>query len=92
MILFCYKWVQGDPYLEAVNLNFIFTWGDGETEDRAKVSTSPLFKGSSINNDELRDSSIKVKCMAMRTWLDTKRKIQKSYDTRLLETFPFRKK
>ena len=29
----------------AVNLNFIFTWGDGEIEDRAKVSTSPLFEG-----------------------------------------------
>ena len=47
IILFRYKWAQGDPYLEAVNLNFIFTSGNGETEDRSKVSTSPLFEGSS---------------------------------------------
>ena len=33
----------------------MFTWDDGETEDRAKVSTPPLFEGSSINNTELRD-------------------------------------
>ena len=32
------------PYLEAVNLSFIFTWDDGKTEDRAKVSTSPFFR------------------------------------------------
>ena len=49
------------PYLEAVNLSFIFTWGDGETEDRAKVFTSPLFEGSSINSNELQDNSIKNK-------------------------------
>ena len=45
------------PYLEAVNLSFIFTWGDGETEDRASVSTSPLFKELLINNTEPRDIS-----------------------------------
>ena len=33
-----------DPYLETVNLSFIFTWDDGETEDHAKVSASPLFR------------------------------------------------
>ena len=31
-------------------LNFIFSWDDGETEDRAKVSTSSLFEGLLINN------------------------------------------
>ena len=41
-----------DPYREAVTLNFTFTWGDRETEDRAKVSMPPLFEGLSINNTE----------------------------------------
>ena len=41
----------------AVNLSFIFTWGGGETEDRASVSTSPLFKELLINNAEPRDIS-----------------------------------
>ena len=31
------------------------TWDGGETEDRAAVSTSPLFEGLSINNTDLRD-------------------------------------
>ena len=43
------------PILEAVNLSFTFTWDDGEIENRAKVSTSPLFEGLLINNTELRD-------------------------------------
>ena len=43
-ILFHRKWALGDPYLEAVNLSFIFTWDDGEIEDRTKVSTLPLFQ------------------------------------------------
>ena len=34
-----------------------FPWGGGETEDRAKVSTLPLFEGLLINNNELRDNS-----------------------------------
>ena len=72
IILFRCKWVQGDPYLEAVNLEFIFTWGDEETEDRAKVSTSPLFEGSSINNSEIWDNLSRTKCMAMLTWLKIK--------------------
>ena len=52
-----FLWEMGlsDPYLEAVNLSFIFTWDDKETKDHAKVSTSPLFKRLSINNIELRD-------------------------------------
>ena len=41
--------------MEAVNLSFIFTWDDGEIEDRAKVSTSPFFEGLLINNTELWD-------------------------------------
>ena len=53
MILFRNKWAYGDPYLEAINLSFIFTWGDGETKDRVKVSMPPLFEGSSINNNKL---------------------------------------
>ena len=57
IILFRYKWAQGDPYWEAVNLNFIFTRGDGETEDHALVSTSPLFRDLLINNVESRDIS-----------------------------------
>ena len=44
------------PYLETVNLSFIFTWGDGKIEDRVKVSTSPLFEGWSINDAKLRDT------------------------------------
>ena len=44
-----------DPYLGAVNLNFIFTWSDREIEDCAKVFTLPLFEGWSINNTKLRD-------------------------------------
>ena len=71
IILFRYQWTQGDPYWEAVNLGFTFTRGDWETEDRTKVSTLPLFGGLSINNDKLRDNSIKIKCMAMQTWLET---------------------
>ena len=42
-----------DPYLEAVNLSFIFTWGDGKIEDRVKVFTSPLFEGLLVNNNDL---------------------------------------
>ena len=34
-----------------------FTWGGGETEDRASVSTSPLFKELLINNTEQQDIS-----------------------------------
>ena len=60
-ILFRNKSAQGDPYLEVVNLNFIFTWDDGETEDRAKVSTSPLFEGLLINNTEFQDISTRNK-------------------------------
>ena len=41
---FRYKWTQGDPCWEAVNLSFIFTRGDRETEDTIKVSTLPLFE------------------------------------------------
>ena len=52
VILFRKRWAQGDPYLEAVNLSFIFTWYDGETEDRAKVFTSTLFERLWINNFE----------------------------------------
>ena len=43
------------PYLEAVKLSVIFHLGGGETEDRAKVSTSPPFEGLSINKSEPRD-------------------------------------
>ena len=78
------------PYLEAINLSFIFIWGDRETEDRFKVSTSPLFEGSSINNNELWDNSTKTKCMAMRTWLEIKRQdygLRDMYDTELLANF-----
>ena len=53
------------PYLEVVNLSFIFTWDGGETEDRTKVFTSPLFERSSNNNDDLQDNLTKTKCMAM---------------------------
>ena len=44
-----------EPYLEAVNLSFIFTLDNGEIEDRVKVFTSPLFEGLLINNTKLRD-------------------------------------
>ena len=33
------------PYRETVNLNFTFTWGNKETEDRVKVFMPPLFRG-----------------------------------------------
>ena len=71
------------------------TWDDGKTEDHAKVSTPPIFKGSSINNDELRDNLIRTKCMAMQTWLETKRQDYESrdiYGTELLANFIFCKK
>ena len=67
-----------------------FTWGDGETEDRTKVSTSPLLEGSSIDNNELRDNTTRTKCMAIQTWLETIWQIRKSkymYDTKLLVYF-----
>ena len=54
-----------DPYLETVNLSFIFTWDDGETEDHAKFSTSSFFEWLLINNTELRGISMKTTCMAM---------------------------
>ena len=54
-----------DPYLEATNLSFIFTWDDGETEDRTKVFTSPLFEGLLINNTELQDILLRIICMAI---------------------------
>ena len=55
------------PIQKAINLSLIFTWDGGKTEDRVKVSTSPLFEGSLINNNELRDNSTRIKCMAMQT-------------------------
>ena len=71
----------------------IFTWGDGKIEDRAKVSTSPLFKGSLINNNELHDNSIRTKCMAMLLWPEIKRQdheLRDIYGTGLLANFlPF---
>ena len=51
--------------MEAVNLSFIFTWDDGEIEDRVKVSTSYFFEGLLINNTELRVISIRIKCMTI---------------------------
>ena len=33
--------LKGNP----IDLNLTFTWGDGEIEDRAKVSMPPLFQG-----------------------------------------------
>ena len=82
------------------NLSFIFTWGDGKIEDRAKVSMlplfegsmSPLFEGSSINNNELRDNSTRTKCMAMQTWFEIKRQdyeLRDIYGTGLLADFLF---
>ena len=63
---------SGDSYLEVVNLSFTFTWDDRETEDRAKVSTSPLFEGLLVNNIELRDILTRIKCMAIRIGLEIK--------------------
>ena len=80
----------GDPYLEVVNLSFIFTWDDGETKDRAQVSTSPLFEGLLINNTKLRDILTGIKCMAIQIWLPIKQQIYESedkHDTRLLVYF-----
>ena len=51
------------PYLETVNVSFTFIWDDRKIEDRAKVSTSPLFGGLLVNNIELRDILTKTKCM-----------------------------
>ena len=68
-----------------------FYLGDGKTEDCAKVFTSPLFEGSSINGNEIRDNLSRTKCMAMQTWLEIKRQIYESrstHGTRLLENFP----
>ena len=79
-----------DPYLEIVNLSFIFTWDYGKIEDRTKVSTSPLFEGLLINNTKLRDILTRIKCMAMLLWLEIKWQIYESedtYDMRLLENF-----
>ena len=44
MIFFRKNELKG-TYREAVNLNFTFTWGDREIEDRAKVPMPPLFRG-----------------------------------------------
>ena len=55
------RWV----YLEVVNLSFIFTWDEGEAEDRAQVFTSPLFEGLLINNTELQDILARTRCMAI---------------------------
>ena len=55
-----------DPYLEAINLNFIFTWNDREIEDHVKVFTLPLFEGLLINNIELRDILTRIICMVIR--------------------------
>ena len=62
----------GDPYLEAVNLSFTFTWDDGETEDRAKVSTSPFFERLLVNNIELRGILTRTKCMAIQIGFEIK--------------------
>ena len=44
-------------------LNFIFTWDDGETKDRAKISMSSLFERLLINNFKSLESRIWSKCM-----------------------------
>ena len=90
MILFRKRWALGDPYLEAVNLSLIFTWDDGETEDRVKVSTSPLFEGLLINNTKLRDILTRIKCMTIPTQIKIKWQIYESkdmYGMRLLVYF-----
>ena len=68
---------------------------DGKTEDRAKVSTSPLFEGLLINSTELWDILTKIKCMAIQMWLEIKWQNDESrdmYDMRLLADFPLYKK
>ena len=69
------------PYLEAVNLNFTFTWDDGEIEDRTKVSTSSLFEELLVNNTKLRDILTRTKCMVIQIWLEIKWQIYESRDT-----------
>ena len=73
-----YEMGLGDPYLEVVNLSFTFTWDDGETEDRAKVPTSPFFERLLINNSELRDISTRIICMVIPTRLKIIRQIERS--------------
>ena len=67
-----------------------FTWDDGKTEDRVKVSTSPLFEGSLIKNTALRDILMRTKCMAIQKWFEINWQIYESkstYGTRLLGYF-----
>ena len=57
-----------------------FYLGDGETDDRTKVSTSPLSKGLLINNTELQDILMRTKCMAIQIWLEIKWQVYESRD------------
>ena len=61
-----------DPYREAVALNFIFTWGDRETEDRAKVSMPPLFRGIVDQYYRSTKHLTGMQCMVIRTRLEIK--------------------
>ena len=36
--------IQSNPYQEAVTLKFTLVWDSGKIEDRAKISTEPLFR------------------------------------------------
>ena len=49
------------PLSRDSQFKFYFYLGDEKIEDCAKVSTSPLFEGSLINNNELRDKFNKNK-------------------------------
>ena len=53
------------PLSRGSQFKFHFTRGDGETEDRAKVSTSPLFEGLLINNTKLQDILARTRCMTI---------------------------
>ena len=67
-------------YLETVDLSFIFTWNDGEIEDRPKFSRHLFFKKLLINNIELRDISTKKVCMTIPIWL---KKLQRNWKSKI---------
>ena len=53
------------PLSKGSQFKLHFSWDGGKTEDRTKVSTSPLFEGFLINNTELQGISTRTRCMAI---------------------------
>ena len=75
------------PLSRGSQFKFHFYLGWLENRGSRQGFHSPLFEGSLINNDELRDNSIRTKCMAIQVWLKNYDKLgnQNTYVPKLFD-------